>query len=149
MNTLHSQLIDLFEPEVNALGFELWGLQIVQGSTRTTVRIFIESEQGVLVQDCASVSRQIGSVLDVEDPIEKDYVLEVSSPGMDRYLFKLEHYKTYIGSQLKVKLTVPYLGRRNFRGCIVGVENDEVVLQVDQEEFLFPIGTIEKAKLII
>lgn len=149
METLHEQLMTLFTPAVEAEGFELWGLQIARGSKRVTLRIFIESPDGINVDNCAQVSRQLSAILDVEDPIEKDYVLEVSSPGMDRMLFKLAHYETYKGGQLKLKLKVPYLGQRNFRGHIVGIENDEVVVRCDQEEYLFPIESIERAQLIV
>jgi len=83
------QLSDMLETTVEALGFELWGVEYLSQGRHSVLRIYIESENGITVDDCAAVSEQVGSVLDVEDPVTGEYTLEVSSPGMDRLLFKL------------------------------------------------------------
>ena len=83
------------------------------------------------MDDCAIVSRQISGVLDVEDPISVEYTLEVSSPGMERPLFTLEQFAKYVGEQVKIKLRSPFEGRRNFQGLLRGVEEQDVVVQVD------------------
>jgi len=106
------------------------------------------SESGVGLKDCELVSRQLSGVLDVEDPISGDYSLEVSSPGMDRSLYKLSHYKRFEGSQVALKLRMPYEGRRKYNGLLNGVEGNDIIVQVEQEEFLFPIEAIEKANII-
>jgi len=100
------------------------------------------------VDDCAIVSRQISGVLDVEDPISSEYTLEVSSPGMERPLFTIEQFASFAGEQVKIKLRSPFDGRRNFQGLLRGVEEQDVVVQVDDHEYLLPIDLIDKANII-
>lgn len=143
-------LIELVEPVVESLGLELWGLDMVVHGREKVLCIYIErdSEQGVGVEDCEAVSRQVSSLFDVEDPITGEYTLEVSSPGLDRPLFKADQYFRYIGEAVKIKLRGAFEGRRNFRGLLRAVENDEVVIEVDGHEYILPIETIEKANII-
>ena len=101
-----------------------------------------------MIDDCEIVSRQLSGVLDVEDPITSEYTLEVSSPGMDRPLFTLEQFATHAGEQVKIKLRSPFDGRRNFQGLLRGVEEQDVVVQVDDHEYLLPIDLIDKANII-
>lgn len=143
-----AQLQTLFEPAINALGFELWGIELMLGANPRMVRIFIESEQGITVDDCAAVSRQVGATLDVEDTIPGEYRLEVSSPGMDRPLFTLEQYEQHIGFELKLKLIRAFEGRKNFRGLLSRVEGDEIVVQVDDEEYFLPVEWVERARIV-
>jgi len=138
----------LIEPAINGLGFDLWGIQQVSQRGSSTLRIFIDSDKGITVDDCAKVSYQVSSVLDVEDPIEGRFTLEVSSPGMDRPLFTLPQYMKYIGQWLKISLRVPFDGRRRFVGVLTAIEDEEIVLQVEQEEYVLPFETIEKANVV-
>ena len=137
----------LLEPTINALGFEFWGLEYLAQGRHTVLRLYIDREAGVTVDDCAEVSRHVSSVLDVEDPIAGDYTLEVSSPGIDRLLFRLDHYAGYVGEWIEVRLRTPFDGRRKFKGTLKGVEGDEIVVQVEDEEFLLPHAAIEKAQV--
>lgn len=149
MASIQQRLEDLLGPVVASLGCELWGLEYLpQGKHRAILRIFIDKPEGVGVEDCENVSRQSSSVLDVEDPISGEYVLEVSSPGMDRPLFKLEQFTLSIGEKASVRLRIAFDGRRNFKGLLKGVENDEVVLEADGEEYLLPFELIDKANII-
>lgn len=149
MSAHDDYLQQLLQPAVEALGFELWGLEISGGSgKRKLLRLYIDSSQGVGVDDCAAVSHQVSGVLDVEEPISGEYVLEVSSPGMDRPLYQLEQYARYLGQRAKIKLRYAYEGRRNFEGTLVAVEGEDVVLRVDDEEYLLPYDTIERARLV-
>ena len=142
------ELTALVEPVVAGLGLELWGVDmIVQGRTKTLC-VYIERESGVGVEDCEAVSRQLSSLFDVEDPIAGEYTLEVSSPGLDRPLFKAEHYARFIGETVKIKLRQAFDGRRNYRGLLRAVENDEVFVEVDGDEYILPIETIEKANIV-
>lgn len=142
------ELTALVEPVVTGLGLELWGVDmIVQGRTKTLC-VYIERESGVGVEDCEAVSRQLSSLFDVEDPIAGEYTLEVSSPGLDRPLFKTEHYARFIGETVKIKLRQAFDGRRNYRGLLRAVENDEVFVEVDGDEYILPIETIEKANIV-
>ncbi|MCX2779240.1 ribosome maturation factor RimP [Microbulbifer thermotolerans] len=143
------QLEELLAPVVASLGCELWGIEYQTHSRNALLRIYIDSEDGVTVEDCEKVSRQVSAVLDVEDPISGKYILEVSSPGLDRPLYKLAHYQRFAGAQIEVRLRMPLDGQRKWRGLLVGVEGDEVVLRVDSEnEYLLPIDSIEKANVI-
>jgi len=155
----------MIRPVVEGLGFECWGIDFVSQGKHSVLRVFIESlettsdegksssddeasESGIELKDCEVVSRQLGGVLDVEDPIRGDYTLEVSSPGMDRPLYQLSQYERFKGSQVSLKLRMPYEGRRKYVGRLNGVEGNDILLQVDSEEFLFPIEGIEKANVI-
>lgn len=141
------QLQELLEPTVEALGYELWGVEYLSQGRHTVLRLYIEREQGITVDDCAAVSEQASSVLDVEDPITGEYTLEVSSPGMDRLLFRLEQYPAYVGEVLEVRLRTAFEGRRKYKGVLKGIEGDEVVVQVDDHEFLLPHSAIDKARI--
>lgn len=138
----------LIEPVVSAMGFELWGIDHLSQGKHSRLVIYIDHEDGVSVDDCADVSRQVSAVLDVEDPVPGEYRLEVSSPGMDRPLFTLEQFERYAGHVVTVKLRVPFDGRRKFKGLLAGIENDEVLLQVDGEEYCFPIEGIDQARVV-
>lgn len=138
----------MLEPAVSALGYEFWGLEYLTHARQTVLRVFIDSPDGITVDDCAAVSRQLSAVLDVEDPIAVEYTLEVSSPGMDRPLFTLQQYAGYIGEQVKLRLRAPFEGRRNFSGRLVGIEADEVIIAVDDHEYLLPIEMIDKAQIV-
>jgi len=141
-------LQELAEPVARALGCELWGLEYHASRRRGILRVYIDKPDGVTLDDCERVSRQLSSVLDVEDPIQNEYTLEVSSPGMYRPLYTLEQFERYAGEQVKVKLRVPYEGRRHFSGLLTGVETDEVKVLVDDHEYLLPIEAIDKANVV-
>ena len=130
------------------LGCELWGLELQSGGKRKLLRIFIDSDDGIGVEDCERVSRQSSSILDVEDAINGEYVLEVSSPGMDRPLYELAQYEKYKGEDITLRLRFPYDGRRNFKGRLTGVDGDEIVMVVADTEYLFPIEGIDKANVV-
>jgi len=137
----------ILAPTVEALGFELWGLEYLAQGRHSLLRLYIDGDDGITVDDCAAVSQQVGSLLDVEDPITGEYTLEVSSPGMDRLLFKLEQYGAYIGESVDLRLRVPFEGRRKFKGVLKGVEGEDVVVQVDDHEYLLPHSAIDKARV--
>ncbi|KZX50345.1 ribosome maturation factor RimP [Halioglobus sp. HI00S01] len=141
------QIEELLAPTVEAMGFELWGLEYLSQGRHTLLRVYIEHEDGISVDHCAAVSEQVSSVLDVEDPITGEYTLEVSSPGMDRLLFKLEQYSAYVGEMIEIRLRTAYEGRRKFTGILKGTEGEDVVVHVDDHEYLLPHSAIEKARV--
>ena len=141
------QIEDLLTPTVEALGFELWGVEYLSQGRHTLLRIYIESPDGITVDDCAAVSEQVSAVLDVEDPITGEYTLEVSSPGMDRLLFKLEQYPAYVGEVVDLRLRTAFEGRRKYKGILKGIEGEDVVLHVDDHEYLLPHDAIDKARV--
>ncbi len=138
----------LLAPVVAEQGCELWGLEFFQQGRRSALRLFIDAEDGITVDDCERVSRQVSAVLDVEDPISGAYTLEVSSPGMDRPLFRPEQYLRYVGAPIAVRLRAPYEGRRKFQGIVRGIEDGELVLQVGDTEYLLPLEGIDKANVV-
>lgn len=149
MPTRQETLQKLIEPAVAALGFELWGLEYSAQGKHSKLVVFIDhADEGVGVDDCADVSRQVSALLDVEDPIPGQYQLEVSSPGMDRPLFSLSHFERYAGHIIRLRLRAPFEGQRRFKGLLAGVDGDEVLLQSGEEEYGFPIETIEQARVV-
>ena len=141
-------LTDLITPVVASLGCELWALEYLTQGRYTTLRIFIDGPNGVSLDDCEKVSRQVSSVLDVEDPIDGEYTLEVSSPGLDRPLYTEAHYARYPGETVSLRMRIAKDGRRRFKGVINKVENGILVLQVDNQEISLPIDTIDKGNLV-
>ncbi|GGY87086.1 ribosome maturation factor RimP [Cellvibrio zantedeschiae] len=141
---LHSMI----EPIVVSLGCELWGLEYLTQGRYTTLRLFIDAPAGVSLEDCEKVSRQVSSVMDVEDPIDGEYTLEVSSPGLDRPLYIPAHYARYVGETVNVRLRMARDGRRRFKGEIVKVDGDDVVITVEGKEILLPVDAIDKANVV-
>lgn len=133
---------------VEAIGYELIGLEFIRAGKHSTLRVYIDSENGVDVDDCADVSRQVSAVLDVEDPITTEYNLEVSSPGMDRPLFKAEHYAAVVGETISLKLHLAHDGRRNFKGELVKSDEQCFTLLVDNESFELAYDNVLKANLV-
>lgn len=140
-------LTEMLTPVVASLDCELWGLEYLTQGRFTTLRIFIDGPNGVSLDDCEKVSRQISSVLDVEDPIDGEYTLEVSSPGLDRPLYNQAQYARYIGETVSLRMRVAHGGRRRFKGVILKVENNTLTLKVDNEEFALLIDSIDKGNL--
>ncbi|UAA40000.1 ribosome maturation factor RimP [Paraneptunicella aestuarii] len=148
MSKFDEKLTEMLTPAVEALGFELLGIEFVRAGKHSTLRLFIDGPNGITVDDCADVSHQVSAVLDVEDPITTEYNLEVSSPGMDRPLFKEQHYQAIVGQEAAIRLRVPMGNRRNFKGEILAVENGIVKIQVDGEVFELVFSNIEKGNLV-
>jgi ribosome maturation factor RimP len=149
MHKAPSQLEDLVRSAVDALGYELLGVEYVsQPRSGHLLRIYIDSEQGVGLADCEKVSHQVSGVLEVEDPIRGDYALEVSSPGLDRPLFEKAHFARFAGEVARVRLNVPLNGRSNFKGVIVEVDGDDVVMLVEGEPVRLPFAQLSSARLV-
>lgn len=141
-------LYDLLEPVINALGCELVGIEYLPQGRQSVLRVYIDKAEGVTVDDCSAVSYQVSGLLDVEDPIREHYTLEVSSPGLDRLLFKAEHFVRFTGHRAKVRTRLPRDGRRNFTGLIIGCDNDTLTMEVDGEPVELPLSEIDKARLV-
>ena len=151
---MQTALDNIVKNTVEGLGYELWGYEYRPHGESALLRIFIENTSGkedigISVDDCALVSRQIGAVLDVENIIPVAYILEVSSPGMDRVLFKAEQYQRYIGESLKIRTRMPIEERRNFKGSLMKADDSEVTIKVDNQEFAIPYESIDRARLIL
>ena len=148
MATLEQNLQEMLQGAVEDLGCELWGIECQRAGRFMTVRLFIDKEGGVTVDDCADVSRQVSAILDVEDPIADKYNLEVSSPGLDRPLFTLPQFERYVGQDISVHLRIPVMERRKWQGKLARIENDMVTLIVDDQEQVLVFGNIQKANVV-
>jgi ribosome maturation factor RimP len=146
---IDNKLQELLAPAITALGYELLGIErITQGKRGTLLRVFIDCDEGITLDDCERVSHQVSGILDVEDPIVGKYILEVSSPGLDRPLFTLDHFSRFVGHKVSVKLRRPLDTRRNFSGVLQRIENNRIFIVVDQTEFALPYEQIERAHLV-
>lgn len=141
------RLQELLEPVVVAMGYEVVGLEYLQDGRRATVRLYIDQPEGVTLDDCERVSRQVSAVLDVEDVIRSQYTLEISSPGLDRPLFTPEHYQRFAGATVQVRLYEPLQGRRKITGTLGGIEGEEVLVSSEGVEYRIPLQRIAKARL--
>lgn len=148
MSDLRQSLIAMLEPELDAVGYELIELEVKPRGGATLVRIYIDAEGGIGLDDCEKVSRQVSALLDVEDPIPGRYDLEVSSPGFDRPLRTLEHFRRFVGSQVKVETVRPLDGRKRFKGLLQSADADALRIEVDGTERQIPFGLIARASLV-
>ena len=141
------QLTTIIQPVIEDLGFDLWGIEYMPQKSGALVRIYIDHPQGISVDNCADCSREISAILDVEDPIKSAYVLEVSSPGLERVLFDANQFNDYLGHQAKVKLAQPINGSRKITGTIKSVNEDDITLENELGEYSFNINNVMKARL--
>ncbi|MDE1514799.1 MULTISPECIES: ribosome maturation factor RimP [Vibrio] len=148
MTGLERQLTEMLEAPVVAAGYELVGLEFVRAGEHSTLRLFIDHANGINVDDCAAVSHQVSAVLDVEDPISVVYYLEVSSPGLERPLFKAAHYEQFIGHEVSIVLKMAVGNRRKWKGVIQSIDGETVSVLVDGQAEEFALSNISKANLI-
>ncbi|PCJ33033.1 MAG: ribosome maturation factor RimP [Gammaproteobacteria bacterium] len=145
---IQDQIEQLIELPIESLGYELVGIEYIKNGHHTVLRIYIDAEQGILIEDCERVSHQVSGILEVEDPISSAYSLEVSSPGFDRPLFKARDFERFAGSEAKISMKLPVQGRRNFKGVLQGMDGDEILILVDGEEYGLPLSKLAKARLV-
>lgn len=138
----------MLRPAVEGVGKELLGIEYISAGNNSVLRLFIDHENGINVDDCAEVSRQVGAILDVEDPIGPEYNLEVSSPGLDRPLFDLEQFQAVIGETITVKLSMPSNGRRKFKGKLEAINDETLIVVVDGLDYELVFSNIDKANLV-
>ncbi len=143
-----SPLRALCDLVVSGLGFELWGVERFAPGRRQVLRVYIDCARGIDVDDCAAVSQQLNLALDAERLLDGDYVLEVSSPGVERPLFTQAQYRRYLGSQVKVRLGADVPGRRRFTGELAAVDEQAVTLRVDGEPRRLPLADIGRTTLV-
>ena len=144
----NTKIVELVNPVVTAMGYELWGVEYLPQGRFSLLRIYIDKEGGITLTDCEQVSRQVTGVLDVADPIQGAYNLEVSSPGLDRPLFSLAQFARYIGSEVRLVLSAKLDGRRKFTGRITGTDPDHVQLEVEGNAITVPADAIDSARLV-
>jgi ribosome maturation factor RimP len=150
MSRSQEKLTQLLTPAVEGLGFELVGVEHLSQGKQSVLRVYIDSPEGITVEDCSRASHQISGVLDVEEPIQGHFNLEVSSPGIERRLFKREHYERFLGSKVKVQLHHARNGRRKIVGILEKLEGDEIFVQPEdaEEAFQIALDDIDKANIV-
>ena len=147
MSQRSRQLGDLIRPAVEAMGLELLGVEYVAQGKHSVLRIYIDSDEGVTVEDGQRVSHQVSGVLEVEDPIKGQFNLEVSSPGIERPLFTAEQFARFTGERCTLRLREPLNGQRKFTGVISAVDGSNITLTIDDKELNVDMNEIEKANL--
>ena len=147
MRTDPYQIEPLIEPVINSMGYELWGCDFREGANKAFLTVYIDKQAGVSLDDCARVSHQLSGVLDVEDPIEKPYTLEVSSPGLDRPLFCEAHFRRFVGSKVKIRLRWLVEGRRNIVGVLLEVNAGSITVRLGDADCKIPLDAVQRARL--
>lgn len=144
--TLHSKI----ETVVTSMGYEFVGCELMPMNGSKIFRIFIDTATGVTLDDCSKVSRQVGAMMDVEEPFQGRYSLEVSSPGIDRPLFEVKHFQQFVGSQVKIRLHTAINQQRQYKGKLKQVEGENIHLLVEgsEKEVILPYDQIDKANVI-
>ena len=142
------ELHKLIEPTIVRLGYELTDLEARLSGQGGLLRLTIDKSDGIDLDDCEKVSHAVSAVLDVEDPVAGNYNLEVSSPGLDRKLTKVEHFQRFEGETLKVTMRFPIEGRRRFRGRLVSSNDENIVVEVDGESHSLPLAMLDTARLV-
>ena len=150
MAKIADKVFSIINPIVIDMGYELLGIEYVPSGKHSVLRLYIDCEEGVGVNDCETVSRQVGAIMDVEDPISGQYNLEVSSPGIERPLFVIAHYQRFLGNDICLRTYRPVDGRRNFTGSIGSVEetSNTIELVTGLGSVTLDIDLIEKANLV-
>jgi ribosome maturation factor RimP len=130
------------------MGYELIEIEHFPNPKHGVLRLYIDKEDGITVDDCSSVSHQISALIDVEDPVRGQFNLEISSPGADRPLRRLQDFQRFTGSLVKLKTVMPLEGQRNFKGRLLEASEDTVVIETDDEEISLPMSAVEKARIV-
>jgi ribosome maturation factor RimP len=148
LNTREQDIEKLLTPAIEALGCEMWGIELMSMGRHTKLRVYIERPEGVSIDDCERVSRDVSDLLDVEDVMPQSYTLEVSSPGMDRILFRPDHFARNVGATVDVRLHFPFEGSKRVTGVLAGIEDEQVAVQVGEDEYVLPLENIQRARLV-
>ena len=146
--SIRKGVADLIEPSLEEMGFELIDVDYLSSQRRWILRIYIDKEGGVTIDDCAQVSRELGDLIDVKDMIPHEYVLEVSSPGLNRPLTKEKHLIDALGKKIRVKMAKPMEGRRNFAGRLSDFRDETLYVEIDRGMVALPWSEVEKANLV-
>lgn len=141
-------MIELLEPVITALGYEMLGIEYFKQKDGSLLRLYIDSDAGITLDDCTRVNHQVIGVLDVHDPIKERYHLEISSPGLDRPLFTLKQFQRFLGQQVKIKLREKIDERRKFTGVIKAIEETAVLVSEEGIDYLIPADVIDSAHLV-
>ena len=148
MKIIENKIFKLLEPHISNIGYELAGCEYIAQGRNTILKIFIDKDQGINLDDCKEVLKFVNPLLDVEDIIQGKYNLEISSPGANRPLSSIQHFKKYINNTVLVKMGTPINGRRNFKGELLSVTESSVKMLVDDKNVVLEFDLIDKANLV-
>lgn len=148
MRRVNEALENVIVPIVEGFGYEFVGLQYFPQGKHSLLRLFVDKQGGITVEDCERVSRQVNAALSVESPVKEDYLLEVSSPGLDRLLFTPSQFGEFVGKQVAIRLSVPLEGKRNWKGRIDSVQTETVSLKLDEGSVTLSFADIAEARLV-
>lgn len=143
------RLEQLLETEISSLGYEFVGCVFAQEARKSLLRVYVDKPGGIFIEDCTKITRHVSSMLDVEDPIAGRYTLEVSSPGLERPLFKPLHYQSVIGKKVRLRLHAPLDGQRNFSGIIESADDESISLMTNNGVISLSYPDIDKANVEI
>ena len=133
---------------VEAAGCAIWGVEYQAAGKRSRLRVYIDKPDGVSIGDCERVSHDLGDVLDLESVVGGSYDLEVSSPGLDCILFNAEQYAGHVGETVDVRLNFPYEGRKRFVGLLAGIEDDQALVRIEDQEYALPLENVHRARVV-
>jgi len=149
MRKAPSNIWDCVDPVVEGLGYEHVGSEYLRRHDGSLLRVYIDHADGISVDDCATVSRQLSAVLDVEEPIVDAYTLEVSSPGTDRPIFKISDYQRFIGQDIRLRMQVASPeGRKKFKGLLIEVTDETLLIEVDGLDYQLALDDVDEARLV-
>ena len=143
-----NKVTDLLEPILDEMGFELVDVEYLSNYGKWVLRLYIDKETGVTIDDCVEVSREIGDLIDIKGVVAHEYTLEVSSPGIDRPLRKEKDFIGAVGKKVKLRMITPVNGRRNFTGYLKGFENGTLYIEMDSDTVSLPWADVDKANLV-
>jgi|TARA_B110000238_G_scaffold133562_1_gene143930 ribosome maturation factor RimP len=146
---LKNEITDIIKPTIISMGYELWGLSIGQQNNSLKFTLYIDSKDGINIDDCVKVSNQVSHILDIDDEFNAEYILEVSSPGFDRVLITQDHFEKYINEKVKMKLKWLVQNRKNIKGLITSVTSEHVVISDDKDSYEIKYDSIDSARLKI
>lgn len=146
---MKNEITDIIKPTIISMGYELWGLSIGQQNNSLKFTLYIDSKNGINIDDCVKVSNQVSHVLDIDDDFNAEYILEVSSPGFDRVLITQDHFEKYINEKVKMKLKWLVQNRKNIKGLITSVTSEHVVISDDKDNYEIKYDSIDSARLKI
>ena len=146
---MKNEITDIIKPTIISMGYELWGLSIGQQNNSLKFTLYIDSKDGINIDDCVKVSNQVSHILDIDDVFNAEYILEVSSPGFDRVLITQDHFEKYINEKVKMKLKWLVQNRKNIKGLITSVTSEHVVISDDKDSYEIKYDSIDSARLKI
>jgi len=148
MSVTANELQQLLEPTIEGMGYECVGIEVHAYQGKLLIRVYADGEKGITVGELQQISHQLSGLLEVQNAIPQAYHLEVSSPGLDRLLFKKAHYERFVGHRIKLTTRLPVDGRRNYTGQLVAVEGLQIIIMVDNEQITLSFDNIEKARVV-